>query len=105
MNETTLDLVTLLFALLEGALLGLFFFAGLWWTVRKIASTKNVALLFFCSMVLRTSMVLLGFYFLLGDNWQRLVAGLIGFVIARVIVTRLTRIGDSTKDRTTAVGS
>jgi F1F0 ATPase subunit 2 len=105
MNEPFLDLVTLLFALLEGALLGLFFFAGLWWTVRRIETTKNVALLFFCSMALRTIIVLLGFYFMLGDNWQRLVAGLIGFVIARIIVTRLTRSGDHTKDSTTAVGS
>jgi hypothetical protein len=36
-------------------------------------------------------MALLGFYFILGDNWKRLLAGLLGFTIARMIVTRLTR--------------
>ena len=97
MNEFLLLLFALLVALLEGALLGVFFFAGLWWTVRKIESTKQVALLFLGSMLLRTSVVVLGFYFILGDNWQRLLAGLLGFIIARIIVTRLTRIADQSK--------
>jgi F1F0 ATPase subunit 2 len=42
-------------------------------------------------MLLRTSVVVLGFYFVLGDDWRRLVAGLLGFVVARTIVMRLTR--------------
>ena len=84
----------LLIALLEGVLLGVFFFAGLWWTARKIESTKQVAVLFLGSMLLRTFVVIMGFYFLMGDNWQHLLAGLLGFIIARVIVTRLTRIAD-----------
>ena len=100
MNES----MSLVFALLAGALLGVFFFAGLWWTVRKIESTKQVALLFLGSMLLRTSVVILGFYFILGDNWQRLVAGLLGFIIARIIVTRLTRVADQSKN-TIAQGS
>lgn len=84
----------LLLALLEGALLGVFFFTGLWWTVRQLESSKQVALLFLMSMLLRTSVVILGFYFILGDNWQHLLAGLLGFVIARILITRLTRSAD-----------
>lgn len=75
-------------------MLGVFFFAGLWWTVRQLGSSKHVALLFLTSMLLRTSVVLLGFYFILGDSWQRLLAGLLGFVIARIMIIRLTRSGD-----------
>ena len=101
MNES----MSLVFALLAGALLGVFFFAGLWWTVRKLESSKHVALLFLGSMLLRTSVVILGFYFILGDNWQRLLAGLLGFIIARIIVTRLTRIADQSKNTITAGGS
>ena len=104
MNEFLLPLVTLMAALLEGALLGLFFFAGLWWTVRKLASSKHVAFLFLSSMLLRTGIVVLGFYFILGDNWQRLLAGLLGFIIARIIITRLTRIADQSKNGITAAG-
>lgn len=96
------EFMQLPFALLEGAMLGVFFFAGLWWTVRKIESSKQVALLFLSSMLLRTSVVLVGFYFILGDNWQRLLAGLLGFIIARLIVTRLTRISDQSKNTMTA---
>jgi len=79
-------------ALLTGILLGLFFFMGLWWTVRRLASTKRVALWFVSSMLLRTAIVLLGFYFILGDSWQRLLAGLLGFICARLLVTWFTRI-------------
>jgi len=105
MNEFLSPVFPLLLALLEGALLGMFFFVGLWWTVRKLESTRLVALLFFSSMSVRTGVVILGFYFILGDNWQRLVAGLLGFIIARIIVSRLTRITEQSKNTITADGS
>ena len=97
MNEFLLPLLALLVSWVEGALLGVFFFGGLCLTVRKIESTKHVALLFLGSMLLRTSVVILGFYFVLGDNWQRLIAGLLGFIIARIVITRLTRDGVQSK--------
>ncbi len=78
-------------ALIAGIMLGVFYFGGLWWTVRKGMASERVALWFVGSMLLRTSVALLGFYFVLGDDWRRLVAGLLGFIIARIIVTRLTR--------------
>jgi len=99
------EFLQLIFALLEGVLLGIFFFAGLWWTVRKLNSSKQVPLLFLGSMLLRTGVVMLGFYFILGENWQRLLAGLLGFVIARIIITRLTRIADQSKTIVTESGS
>ena len=87
----------LLWALVEGVLLGVFFYAGLWWTVRRLSLVKHVGLLFLGSLLLRTAVVMLGFYFLLGDSWQHLLAGLGGFVVARVIVIRLTRPVDKLK--------
>jgi F1F0 ATPase subunit 2 len=42
-------------------------------------------------MLVRMSIVLLGFYFVGRGDWQRLVACLVGFIIARFIVMRLTR--------------
>lgn len=88
MNEP----LSLSFALAAGMLLGTFFFGGLWWTVNKGVSSRRPALWFFGSMLLRTCIVVLGFYFILGDDWKRLLAGLIGFIVARLIVTRLTRV-------------
>lgn len=85
------ELLSLVAALIAGIMLGAFFFGGLWWTVRKGMTSERVALWFLGSMLLRTSVVVLGFYFVLGDDWRRLVAGLFGFVAARLLVIRLTR--------------
>jgi F1F0 ATPase subunit 2 len=74
-----------------GILLGTFFFGGLWWTIRRGISSRQPALLFIGSLLLRTGIVMLGFYFILGDDWKRLLAGLLGFVAARLIAMRLTR--------------
>jgi F1F0 ATPase subunit 2 len=88
MNEPA----SLAFALVAGVLFGAIFFGGLWWTVREGISSNRVALWFLGSMVLRTCIVLVGFYSVLGGNWKRLLAGLLGFIIARFIVTWLTRV-------------
>ncbi|MEZ5488752.1 MAG: ATP synthase subunit I [Gammaproteobacteria bacterium] len=85
---TTIDHVEIGLALLTGMLLGVAFFAGLWWTVRQLGSSRHVALLFLISMLFRTSLVIVGFYFILGDDWQRLLAGLVGFIVVRLFATR-----------------
>jgi F1F0 ATPase subunit 2 len=72
-----------------GALLGLFFFGGLWWTVRRGLSSNRPAVWFLCSLLLRTGIVLAGIYFVSGGRRNGLLACLVGFVIARFIVTRL----------------
>lgn len=76
--------------LVAGLLLGAIFFGGLWWTVRKGMSSKRPGLLFLGSMLLRTGIVIAGFYVVADGDWQRLLACLFGFVIARFIVTRLS---------------
>ena len=85
------NFLILVFALVAGLLLGAIFFGGLLWTVRKGVFSKSPALWFLGSMVLRMSVVLTGFYFVGRGDWQRLVTCLIGFIIARFIVMRLTR--------------
>lgn len=78
-------------AMMEGAMLGAIFFGGLWWTVRKAVTSSHPALWFFGSMVLRMSIALSGFYFILGNRWLDLLAGLLGFIAARLVVVRLSR--------------
>jgi F1F0 ATPase subunit 2 len=87
MNETLI----LVLALATGILLGAIFFGGLWWTVQKGVSSKRPALWFFGSLLLRTSIALVGFYFIARGHWERLLVCLLGFVVARLIVMRLTR--------------
>jgi len=85
------NFLLLALALVAGLLLGAIFFGGLWWTVRKVVFSKSPARWFLGSMLLRMSVVLAGFYFVGRGDWQRLVTCLIGFIITRFIVTRLTR--------------
>jgi len=86
MNET----LSLVPAALTGVFLGVIFFGGLWWTVRKGVSSTHPGLWFFASLLLRMSITLAGFYVVSGGQWKRLLVCLLGFVMARFIVTRLT---------------
>jgi F1F0 ATPase subunit 2 len=86
MNET----LTLVLAGMAGGALGTIFFGGLWWTVRKGVLSRQPALWFLGSLLLRMSVALGGFYFIGRGHWERLVACLLGFVIARFIITLLT---------------
>jgi len=79
-------------ALIAGIVLGVCFFGGLWWTVNKGLSSKRTAFWFFGSMLVRMLIVVLGFYFILGDDWKRLLAGLLGFLFARMVVMRFVRV-------------
>ena len=81
----------LLLVFVMGSLLGAFFFGGLWWTVRMGLKAKRPALWFFGSLLIRTGITLAGFYGVASDDWRKLLACLLGFVAARLIVVRLTR--------------
>jgi hypothetical protein len=37
------------------------------------------------------ALVLSGFYYIGGDRWQRWAVCLVGFIVARMVVTRVTR--------------
>jgi F1F0 ATPase subunit 2 len=82
------DGLALALAFLAGALLGAFFFGGLWWTVQRGVTSDAPALWFVCSLFLRTGLILVGFYLAAQGHWSRLLACLLGFLIARVIVVR-----------------
>ncbi|MHB8763152.1 MAG: N-ATPase subunit AtpR [Deferrisomatales bacterium] len=88
MNDT--GALALALASVAGALLGGGFFGGLWWTVRKGVSSPRPALWFGGSLVLRMAVVLAGFHAVGGGHWQRLLACLLGFAVARFAVRRLT---------------
>jgi len=84
------EFLALTLALVVGVGLGAIFFGVLWWTVRKGVVSKQPALWFLGSLLLRMSITLAGFYFVSGGRWERLLACLLGFIVARFLVTRLT---------------
>lgn len=83
-----IELLELTAAVFAGALLGVFFFGGLWWTVRRGLVSAQPALFFLGSLLLRTLSVVGGFYFISRGDWRKLVASLAGFLLARVLVGR-----------------
>ena len=83
------EVLNLLPGLGVGFLLGLVFFGGLWWTVRRGLTARRPALLFLSSLALRTGICLGGFYLVSEGRWERLAACVVGFVLARLAVTRL----------------
>ena len=78
-------------ALLAGAMLGGVFFGGLWWTVQRLATSAAPARWFIGSLVLRTAIVLAGFYAVGAGQPVRLGLCLLGFLLARAVVLRSTR--------------
>lgn len=87
----------LVLACMAGGALGAIFFGGLWWTVRKGLTSSRPVLWVFASFLLRTGIALVGFYVVSGGDWQRLLACLAGFVMARLVVTRLTRLPEESQ--------
>jgi F1F0 ATPase subunit 2 len=75
---------------LAGLLLGAFFFGGLWWTVQKLATSKRPALWVIGSFLLRMGVTMTGFYVVAAGDWQRLLWCLLGFIMARLVVIKLT---------------
>lgn len=93
MNElpSTAQALMLVTAALVGTMLGAMFFGGLWWTTVRGAASPRPALWFFGSLMLRMGLALLGVYFVADGHWERMLVCLIGFMVGRVIVMKLTR--------------
>lgn len=87
MNKV-LSLLPVLFA---GIVLGILFFGGLWLTVRLGLNSKRPTLIFMGSLFLRMGIVLAGFYYIGADSWEKMLALLGGFLIARIAITRITK--------------
>jgi F1F0 ATPase subunit 2 len=83
--------LVLVFALLSGILLGVIFFGGLLWTVRRVLLSSLPALWFSASSLIRFAVVLAGFYVVSHGEWRRLLACLLGFFLARIVVMRVSR--------------
>ena len=89
-DEDMMQLLILGMAWLAGAALGTFFFGGLWWTVRALIGSARGALYMLGSLLLRMGVAGLGFYLVAGGQWQRMLACLLGFLMARTAVLHLS---------------
>lgn len=97
-------LLQLILSLIMGMLLGIFFFGGLWLTIKKMQKAAHPGLLILTSALCRTALTLTGFWFVgiwLSETgrWQRMTICLIGFMIARYVCTRQARMADTSAPR------
>jgi len=74
-----------------GILLGILFYAGLWWTVRKALAAQQPALWFLASLLLRTTLLMGAFLWVGQGQLSRMLACLVGFQLAHLGVTRGVR--------------
>lgn len=79
----------LFLCLAAGILLGMFYFLGLWWTVIRLPKFRRPLALSISSLLVRTGLVLVGFYFIAREgHWERIIASLVGFILARFFLVR-----------------
>lgn len=86
MNEA----MTWVLALLAGMALGVIFYGGLWWTIRRGVPSPRAVFWFFGSLTLRMGIAVAGLYFVGRGHLLRLLMCLLGFMIARLVITWLT---------------
>jgi F1F0 ATPase subunit 2 len=85
---TPQNLGMLFLAAVGGAALSVLYFGGLWFTVQKMNQVKVPALLFAGSFLVRTAIVLAGFYLVAGDRLDRLAVCFICFLVTRHFVLK-----------------
>lgn len=76
-------------ALTAGIALGIFFFGALWWTIQRGLGSAYPARWFFISLIVRLIITAGGFYIVANGNWQRLLLCCGGFIMVRLVLTRL----------------
>ncbi|MEP7256893.1 MAG: ATP synthase subunit I [Flavitalea sp.] len=81
----------LVLAFIWGVLLGLLFFGGLWFTIKKAIASKIPSLWVLGSFIFRVSIALAGFYFIGLENWRKLVICMLGFILSRFMVIHFTK--------------
>ena len=90
---TAIEPTTLALGAACGALLGAFFFGGLWLSLRGFAAGRRSRAFMLLSFGLRAAVVLAGFYAAYRLAPQALIGALAGFLVARMAASRLVRSG------------
>jgi F1F0 ATPase subunit 2 len=77
---------------LAGVLLGLAFYASLWWSVRRGLASGGPLRWFVAAPLLRAGVTLAGFYLVGAGDWRRVLACLAGFLLGRLLTRPVLRL-------------
>lgn len=69
-----------------GMLVGGLYFAGLWVTVSRLPDARRPMLLLAGSTVVRLALLLGAIYLIMDGRWERLVACVLGILVARTAI-------------------
>ena len=89
---STIFFASMTASILAGFLLGGWYFAGLWWTIRRLSKDNNRASarpiqLYLLSLAVRLLVVAVSFYGVIKwFDWLHLLACLAAFLVARVLL-------------------
>ncbi|MBU1206316.1 MAG: ATP synthase subunit I [Proteobacteria bacterium] len=86
-----IEIFNLSVACTAGMGLGFFYFGTLWLTVKHLPRVRRPALLSLGSFWGRLGITLIGFYLIMGEEGQRLLACLLGFLLVRSLLVRRFR--------------
>jgi F1F0 ATPase subunit 2 len=95
MNDTTTILLQVAAGLSGGLLIGGLFFGGLWWTVQRLASSPQPALLAAGSLAVRLALLSVGLWAVTRLGLPALLAAGAGLLIARQWIVRQVRAGSA----------
>ena len=85
---TNSDILIYCVSPLWGIILSVFYFGGLYQTLKMAAGSKKLKSILLVSFLIRTILVLAGFWFILSYNFNSFIISFIAFVITRFIITR-----------------
>lgn len=71
-----------------GLLLALFFYGGLWLTVRELPHSRHPAWLVLGSFLIRSALVIYILLLLTQQRWDYMLACMLGFIAGRPIVSK-----------------
>lgn len=71
-----------------GALLGAFYFGGLWLTLKRLHQCRQPTLLSLGSFAARIMVCAMGFYLIIGKGIEMLFFALAGFILTKIILIR-----------------
>ncbi|MFO7539380.1 MAG: ATP synthase subunit I [Chloroflexota bacterium] len=89
-----------LLSLLAGGLIGLFYFGGLWLTIRYVTAGKGSTWLLLASFVGRMAVAVGALVWLVNGRLPHLITALLGFFLIRTVLIRRLGLSEDVKRET-----